>query len=255
MDEIILYLSLAIIAFLYASVGHGGASGYLAILSLTIYGLYDPSWLKQHVWCLNICVASIAFFHYYRAGFHEWRLTAPFVLASIPTAFLGGLLKINSTLYDTLLSLTLIYAAWRLSSVQTHDVNEIETNVPNLWFSLFVGSLIGFFSGMIGVGGGIFLSPILLINRWSSPKSAAATASLFICLNSISGLTGAAFSGQLILELDILLPLLISVILGGFFGSYYGAWKAHQNRIRSVLVMVLVIAASRRILNLVILFI
>ncbi len=245
-SDFLILLALFLVALLYSSVGHGGASGYLAVLSLTIYGEYDSSWLKQHAWCLNLVVASIAFYHYRKAGFHVPKLTLPFVIASIPFAIIGGYMKVDGAIYDTLLSITLILAAYKL--FQTKENNDEEGIVtPNYSTAIPVGGGIGLMSGFIGVGGGIFLSPIILLKKWATPKTAAATSALFILLNSISGLFGASISGQLKIDIEVLLPFVFAVLIGGYLGSKYGSEVARQRGIRYLLISVLVIASMRRI--------
>nr|AIE91282.1 hypothetical protein [uncultured marine group II/III euryarchaeote AD1000_114_C07] len=125
----LLLIGLFIMAILYSSVGHGGASGYLAIMSLTSYGLMESAWLKQHAWFLNIIVASLAFYYYRKEGYHDIKLTIPFVIASIPMAFLGGFLLIDGSVYDLLLSITLVLAAWRLYGSMAFDEEE-KTTIP-----------------------------------------------------------------------------------------------------------------------------
>ena len=117
----LLFAGLVIISALYSSVGHGGASGYLAILSISSYGLMSHIWLKQHVWIMNLIVASIAFYHYNKAGFHKPKLTIPFIVASIPMAFIGGFLNIDADIYDILLSLTLLWAAYKIVNFTPHE--------------------------------------------------------------------------------------------------------------------------------------
>jgi hypothetical protein len=236
------------VAALYASVGHGGASGYLAILSLTTYGAMESAWLKQHAWCLNLVVAAIAFWHFHRAGHHIPKLTVPFIAASIPFAILGGYLLVDGAIYDLLLSICLVAAAWRLFTVRVGDI-EIG-GVPEWKIAAPVGASIGLASGIIGVGGGIFLSPILLLKRWATPKGAAATAALFVWINSLAGLGGAALSNQLAIDLEVLLPFAGAVLVGGFVGSRYGAEIAPQQMVRKLLVIVLIAAAARRIVEL-----
>ena len=237
-------LALMVVATLYSSVGHGGASGYLAVLSLTTYGTMEAAWLKQHAWCLNLVVAAIAFYHFHRAGHHIPKLTIPFIVASIPMAMIGGYLTVDGAVYDLLLSACLLAAAWRLFTVNTTDsVVECE---PQWNIATPVGGSIGFASGVIGVGGGIFLSPILLLKKWATPKGAAATSALFIWVNSLAGLGGAALSGQLILEMGVLFPFVGAVLIGGFIGSRYGAEVAPQQMVRKLLVMVLIVAATKR---------
>jgi len=239
-------IGLFIISILYSSVGHGGASGYLALLSLTTYGEMQSAWLKQHVWVLNLVVAGLAFIHYSKAGHHSRSKTFPFLLASIPFAFIGGYLRVDGTLYDTLLSITLLYAAIRLLSANK-EFDPSQITDPKKAQAYSFGAGIGLFSGIIGVGGGIFLSPILLLKRWASPKTAAATAALFIWVNSAAGLLGAAASSQLVLETSTLFPFIIAVLLGGLIGSRYGSLHAQQSTVRNLLVAVLLLASLKRI--------
>ena len=231
--EFLILSLLFLIALLYSSVGHGGASGYLAILSLTIYAEYDSGWLKQHAWALNLVVAAIAFYHYKKAGFFDIKLTFPFILASIPFAIIGGYMKVDGVFYDTLLSITLVWAAYKLLQVKEEDSTTV-FQAPSLRYAAPIGGGIGLMSGVIGVGGGIFLSPILLLKKWADPKTAAATAALFIWVNSIAGLVGAGISGQLVIQMDILFPFVIAVLLGGFIGAKYGSENAHQSLIRKL---------------------
>jgi len=244
----LLFAGLLIISALYSSVGHGGASGYLAILSLSSYGLMSHIWLKQHVWIMNLVVASIAFYHYNKAGFHLPRLTIPFIIASIPTAFLGGYVSIDPELYDILLSITLLWAAYKV--VNYTEISNVKLNTPRKYEPYLWGGGIGFFSGLIGVGGGIFLSPIILLKRWATVKSAAATAAVFIFVNSLAGLVGMGMSNQLNLDVGLLANFVIAITIGGFIGSLYGAKHADNKRVRDLLAVVLVIAAAKRFLEL-----
>lgn len=241
-------LALMAVAALYSSVGHGGASGYLAVLSLTTYGSMESAWLKQHAWCLNLIVAAIAFYHFHRAGHHVPKLTVPFIVASIPMAMVGGYLVVDGAVYDLLLSICLLAAAWRLFATNVSDA-EVDSE-PSWGIAAPVGGTIGFASGIIGVGGGIFLSPVLLLKKWATPKGAAATSALFIWVNSLAGLGGATLSGQLALEWGVLFPFVVAVLVGGFIGSRYGAEIAPQQMVRKLLVIVLVVAAVRRVVEL-----
>ena len=244
----LLFAGLLIISALYSSVGHGGASGYLAVLSLSSYGLMSHIWLKQHVWIMNLIVASIAFYHYNKAGFHLPRLTIPFIIASIPTAFLGGYVSIDPELYDILLSITLLWAAYKV--VNYTEISNAKLNTPRKYEPYLWGGGIGFFSGLIGVGGGIFLSPIILLKRWATVKSAAATAAVFIFVNSLAGLVGMGMSNQLNLDVGLLANFVIAITIGGFIGSLYGAKHADNKRVRDLLAVVLIIAAAKRFLEL-----
>ena len=249
-EFVILLFGLFGIAILYSSVGHGGASGYLAVLSLTSYGMLESEWLKQHAWILNLIVASIAFVYYQRAGFHNLRITLPFIIASIPMAFIGGYISLNELFYDILLSLVLFWASWKLM-VKT-EYNEFEISELTIKKALPWGGGIGFFSGMIGVGGGIFLSPILLLKGWATPKTAAATSALFIWVNSLSGLLGTTFAGNLNIDWGIISYFISVVLMGGLFGAFYGSRIARQGSVKKILVVVLIIAGLKRMLELII---
>ena len=242
-----LYLGLFLISILYSSVGHGGASGYLAILSLSTFASMNSSWLKQHAWCLNLIVAAIAFYHYYKAGFYNKKLTIPFIVGSIPFAIIGGALKINGDLYDYLLSITLIWAAYRLYQTKVVENNREITDL-GLKITLPIGGGVGFLSGIVGVGGGIFLSPIILLKKWADPKTVAATSALFIWVNSAAGLFGAGISNQLQIDFNILFPFIIVVLIGGIIGSKFGT-IAKQSVVRTLLILVLIIAAGKRIIE------
>lgn len=248
--ELLLLLSLFIIAGLYASVGHGGASGYLAVLSLTAYAAKDPAWLKQHAWSLNLLVAGLAFYAYRKGGFFEKELALKFIITSVPFAILGGYLRVDYSIYDIMLSLTLIFAAWRLYYQDSSGPNLVITK-PKMHVAMIVGAIVGFISGLIGVGGGIFLSPIILLFGWSDPKTTAGISALFIWVNSAAGLFGSAISGQIVIELNVLFPFIIAVLFGGYIGSNFGSKRLSQNTIRNLLISVMIIAATRQILELV----
>jgi len=237
---------LFIVAALYSSVGHGGGSGYLAILSLTSYGSAEAVWLKQYAWSLNLIVAGLAFWHYYKAGHHDWSRSLPFIVASVPLAALGGYMSVGGDVYDLLLSAALVVAAWRLF-VGKWESGRVE--LPEKSKAVAVGGGIGLASGVVGIGGGIFLSPVMMLNNWATAKQTAATAALFIWLNSLAGLIGSGLSGQVGLDLDLLGSFGVVVMLGGVLGSRYGSKISSQNGIRGLLVLVLCAAAARRLLS------
>ena len=244
-EMIAILVALFFISILYSSVGHGGASGYLAILSLTTFATMSDIWLKQHAWMLNLIVAAIAFYHYNKQGYHDFSLTKPFIIASIPMALIAGTMKINGDIYDILLSLTLIWAAVKIITFQNSVVAKITS--PTSKQAFVWGGGIGFFSGIIGVGGGIFLSPVLLLKKWADVKTAAATAAVFIFLNSLAGLTGNLITGQNELDVSILFSFATVVLIGGFIGSLYGSRFASQKHVRTLLVIVLFVAAIKRV--------
>ena len=239
-------MALFAVAALYSSVGLGGASGYLAVLSMTTFAASEAIWLKQYAWSLNLIVAGIAFWHYHKSGHHVRDLSFPFISASVPMAALGGFMLVEGNVYDVLLSIALIVAAWRLVSSDAGVSEAIRPSAPK---AAAVGGGIGLASGVIGLGGGIFLLPALMLGRWATAKEAAATTSLFVWLNSLAGLAGAGLAGRLDLDLGLLLPFASVVLVGGLLGSRYGSQVSSQAGIRGLLVVVLILATAKRILE------
>ena len=246
-EEVLIALALLVVATLYSSVGHGGASGYLAILSLTSFASMEDLGLKQPAGRLNLIVAAIAFYHYQRSGHHIPRMTSIFIVASIPMAFAGGYLLVDGVVYNMMLSINLVWASFRIfkAGSEFDDVSIQEIPISR---AVPAGAGIGLLSGIVGVGGGSFLSPVLLLKRWATPKAAAATAALFIWVNSAAALTGSYLSGEWMVETDTIAPFGAAVLIGGFVGSRLGAEMVPQRTVRVVLVVVLLIAAARRML-------
>lgn len=243
--EIVIF-GLFLMALLYSSVGHGGASGYLAILSLSVYANEGDLWLKQYAWFLNLIVAGIAFFNYRKEGFHNLNLTWPFLITSVPFTFFSSSLKIGNEEYNLLLSLFLIFAAWKLLTDKKENIEDI---MPlKVSYALLIGAIIGLTCGLVGIGGGVLLSPLLIINGWAKPKTAAATSAIFIWLNSLTGIIGSSMSQQLV-DLGNIAPFALAVILGGFIGSKYGSKTAPQSSVKYLLSAVLIVAASKRIIE------
>ena len=241
-----LLLSLFLIAALYSSVGLGGASGYLAVLSMASLAENESIWFKQYAWCLNLVVAGLAFWQYRRSGHHDVSLSAPFVATSVPMAAIGGYLLVGGDLYDVLLSIALIFAAWRLLSGSRKSQEISFLSIPR---ASLIGGIIGFGSGIIGTGGGIFLLPALILGGWATEKQAAATTSLFVWLNSLAGLIGVGLAGRLDLDHGLLFSFIIAVLLGGIIGSRYGSPVSSQDGIRMILAIVLLLAAAKRVLE------
>lgn len=243
MEPIFLFYALmVIVAFLYASVGHGGASGYLALMAL--FG-FLPEVMRPTALLLNILVAGLSFYHYYRKNHFNWQLFWPFAAASIPASFLGGMMEIDPYVYKKILGLFLLLAVarmlWQQKKGEAHFVG-----VP-LASALLIGSLIGFFSGLLGIGGGIILSPVILLLHWANMKQTAAVSALFILVNSIAGLAGLLTGG---LVWDERMPWMIGfAFLGGLAGSYYGAAKLHLLGLRYILALVLIIASIKLFLT------
>jgi len=235
-----------LVAFLYSTVGHGGASGYLAVLSLFAFPADE---MASTALMLNIIVAGIAFYSYYRSGFFSTELTIPFLITSIPFAFIGGLIHIPKQIYGLLLTMALIAAAVRLIIKFESDTNEgVKHNLPSMRIALPTGGAVGFISGVVGVGGGIFLSPIILLMKWADPKFTAATSALFIVVNSIAGISGRIIDGRF--STGTLLPFLVAAILGGFIGSMWGSRKFSNFTLRRLLGIVLIIAAVKLLITL-----
>lgn len=226
------------VAFLYASVGHGGASGYLALMSLFTFPV---SVMKPTALVLNILVSAISFFFYYREKKFEWKLFYPFAITSIPFSFLGGLVNIETHIYKIILATVLLFAVARLLGLFGKQVGDLKPiNIP---LALFIGALTGFLSGLIGIGGGIILSPVILLLGWGNMKQTAAVSALFIFVNSVSGIFGFLSQGG---NLPISSVSLITVVLmGGIFGGYFGSKKMNTQMLRNVLALVLLIAVLK----------
>ena len=233
-----------LVAALYSSVGHGGASGYLAVLSFFVI---SPSIMSTTALLLNVLVAGLSLYSYARAGHLSMRLAWPFILLSIPAALLGGAIHVSDRLYFLLLAAALLFAAVRLAIRQSGGEDEASTSKPALLVSLPTGAGIGLLSGVVGVGGGIFLSPIMILMKWANTKQTAAVSALFIVVNSIAGLGGRFLRGGL--EFGPMLPLLIAAFLGGLAGSYAGANKFSGLTLRRLLAFVLLTAAGKLLLT------
>ena len=228
-----------LIATLYASVGLGGGSGYIAIMGL--FNI-DPVVMKPTALALNILVTTIGTFKYSRAGYFSWKLFFPFAITSIPFAFLGGRLNLNSDLYKGLVGFLLLYAAIRLFTT-ARAVDDKNIASPPLWAALLSGALIGFVAGVTGVGGAIFLSPLILLMGWATVKETAGLATVFVLVNSISGLIG-HWSCTFTFPPKILYWS-IAVIIGGWIGAEYGSRKLPSPLIRQVLAGILLLGAIK----------
>jgi uncharacterized membrane protein YfcA len=243
MIQLLLILLLFFAAVLYSSVGHAGASGYLAVMSL--FGI-APEVMKPTALVLNIAVASLATYKFYRAGCFQWHLFWPFAVCSIPFAFLGGSFDLPAIYYKPLLGSVLLLAAGRLLlGKQEYSANGVRI-VP-IPIALGLGGLIGFLSGLTGVGGGIFLSPLLLFSGWASIRQVSGVTAAFILVNSIAGLLGNIASVNRV-PVDAVWWLLAAVG-GGWIGADLGARRLKIPYIKSLLGVVLVIAGLKMILT------
>lgn len=227
-------------ALLYSSVGHGGASGYLAAMAL--FGV-APLLMKPTALTLNIVVASIAVFKFYRSGSFSWQLFVPLAITAIPMAYIGGTMVLPVHWYKPLVGLVLVWAAWR--SFKTASASSYELRPASSSVLLITGALLGFLSGLTGVGGGIFLSPLLLFLRWAPVKVISGVAAAFILVNSIAGILGVMTTG---VEFHAALPLwIVAVLIGGFIGAEYGSKRLANPTIQRLLASVLLVAGIKMI--------
>jgi uncharacterized protein len=228
---------IAVAAMLYSSVGHGGASGYLAAMAL--FGV-SAALMKPAALAMNILVAGLVFVRLWRAGFFSARLFWPFALGSIPLAFLGGAIQLHERAYQYLVAMALLVAAWRLLIIGHEPPTRA---APRLGVALPVGAGLGFVSGLTGVGGGIFLSPLLLLLRWANMRTTAAVSAAFILVNSLAGLAG-------LLSTGVKLPsglawMMLAAFAGAVVGSELAVRRLAPVRLRQLLGVVLVIAAVK----------
>ena len=233
---VLFILLVGVIAALYASVGHGGASGYLAIMAL--FGV-SAVFMRPSALILNIAVSALATFAFVKAGHFRWRLLWPFIVTSIPFAYWGGTLAIDETVFKILVAATLLLAAVRLFMPQKIIATKPLVTVD----ALACGAAIGFLSGLVGVGGGIFLTPLLILCAWATPREAAAVSAPFIFLNSIAGLVG--LMSHNVSFPDWLWWTCASAVVGGWLGAKWSAETASQTRLRVILGFVLLVAAVK----------
>jgi uncharacterized protein len=238
----ILAFVLLIVAFFYASVGHGGASGYLAMMSL--FGVASIE-MKTSALILNIGVSAISFYHFYKEGHFDFKFFLPFAVVSMPMAFLGACYPISDLLYKKLLGLCLLFPILKLSGMLDFILkSKNEKRNPHALYithyALFIGASIGFLSGMLGIGGGIILSPVVLLLGWADMKKTAAT-------SAIAGFVGAYQKGILISE--NMYFWLLSAIFGGILGGYFGSKRFNISTLKYILAFVLLIASVKLIVS------
>jgi len=232
-------VAIGLVAFLYSSVGHAGASGYIATMTLCGFAAVD---IKPTALVLNILVAAIATFQFWRAGHFSWSLFWPFALLSVPMAFLGGYLHLPPSIFQPLVGVVLLFSAVRLFFRRGDPA---EVSPPAIPTALAAGAGIGLLSGLTGTGGGIFLTPLLLFRRWAHTRPAAAISALFILLNSTAGLAGHFSSGQPIPSFAWVLA--VAAVIGGTIGSQLGSQRFPIRTVSLLLSAVLIIAGAKLI--------
>jgi uncharacterized protein len=237
-DLIILCPLLFAVAFLYSSVGHGGASGYLALMALFSVA---PDVMKPTALLLNLFVSLTSFTFYYRGNYFNRKLFLPLALASVPMAYIGGSMAIHSEVYRKMLGLFLLIPVARFLFLRDIEVNK--TAQQKTGWLLLIGASIGLLSGMLGIGGGVILSPVLLLLRWTDQKQAAAISALFIFVNSLAGLFGQLGRGVQFSP-DMTLYVIVA-FCGGLIGSYAGAIRFPQQTIKILLAVVLAVASFK----------
>ena len=239
-DQLLLLVAgVLVVAFLYSSVGHAGASGYIAVMTLLAL---TPGFIKPTALALNILVATIASWQFWRAGHFRWGLFWPFALASIPLATLGGYLTLPTRAFMIMVGIVLLLSAVRFL-VDTRE--PADPRPPSRGLALGVGGVLGLMAGLTGTGGGVFLTPVLIFMKWAPTKTASAVSAMFILVNSIAGLGGhLAKSGQ---WPTFALPLTAAAVIGGMAGSYLGSRRFSPVAIKRLLAAVLIIAGLKLI--------
>ncbi|MEO5889430.1 MAG: sulfite exporter TauE/SafE family protein [Ferruginibacter sp.] len=238
-DYIVLFYGLLfLVAFLYASVGHGGASGYLALMAIFSIA---PEVMKPTALLLNLFVSLTSFIQFYRGRHFLWKIFLPLAIGSIPLAYIGGRMELGGPVYKTLLGFLLLIPVARFLFFGNTPAHELKKSSPAL--SLFIGAAIGFLSGLIGIGGGIILSPVLLILKWTDQKQTAAISALFIFVNSFSGLAGQLKKG---IHFNESMVWYVGIaFIGGICGAYFGALRFKQTILKNLLAVGLLLAACK----------
>ncbi len=238
---ILFYLSLLVVAFLYSSIGHGGASGYLALMVLFSFSIHA---LKINALILNCFVSLISFLFFAKSKKFNSILFTPFAITSIPAAFLGGYLDVQENILKIILGTMLVFSVLYINGF--FSKKEIEPKPIRESLALLFGLIIGLFSGMIGIGGGIMLTPVLLIMGWATIGEAASISALFIFANSLAGILGYLIKGN---SLEVIKIEMIPVaVLGGILGSYLGSHYFSNRLLKTTLSIVVIVASIKLII-------
>lgn len=239
--NVLFLVALFVVAIMYSTVGHGGASGYLALMAL--FGI-STIFMRASALSLNLFVSAVSFYAFYRAGYFKIKILIPFVIGSIPMAFIGARINIDPQLFKAILGVFLVIAVLRMVYVPKRTQKEL---IPfNFVIAFLIGAFLGFFSGLIGIGGGIILSPILLLLGWTNVKETAAISAIFIFLNSASGILG-LFTSAIHFSPNILYWVVVA-FTGGLVGAYFGSFKLSFIKLRYLLAFVLFLASVKLLL-------
>lgn len=239
-ESLLLHLALFAMAVLYSSVGHGGASGYLAAMAL--FGL-APETMRPAALVMNIFVASLVLLRLYRAHYFDWRVYLPLAVTAVPMAYWGGTLKLQASIYYYVVASALLLAAWQMFRRPLEQA----TVSPRLVIALPIGLLLGFISGLTGVGGGVYLSPLLVMLRWTDMRTNAGVVAAFILTNSLAGLAG-------LMSVETVWPegivgYVVVAVAGALIGSELALRRLSPQRLKGVLGVVLLIAAFKLLLS------
>ena len=241
---LLLASGMLVAAFVYASVGHGGASAYIAAMALAGVA---PAEMRPIALTLNVLVSLLATWKFWRAGHFRWRLFWPFAAVSIPCAYLGGAITLPGHVYKAVVGLVLVYAAWQLWRSGRAGEEMREVRQPAIPLAMAIGAAMGLLSGLTGVGGGIFLSPLLLMLGWAGTKQTSAVAAPFILVNSLAGLAAGFIAGTASLP-SATWALAAAVLVGGWLGADYGSRRFANPVVRRVLAVVLAVAGAKMVL-------
>ncbi|MDX1960737.1 MAG: sulfite exporter TauE/SafE family protein [Leptospiraceae bacterium] len=242
MYELVYSFLFFLVAISYSSVGHGGASGYLAILSLF---LNNDKEISSTSLCFNLAVSLIGFFRFHSKHETNWNFSLPLLIPSMTTSFLASSFSFPSNVVRLIMGLTLLFSGSRIlweSSLVVKNTQE-----PKLFIKLIIGSIIGFLSGIIGVGGGIFLSPVILILQWKTLKESASTVAIFIFLNSFTGVLGRIYGNKFMITESI--SYILPAIFGAILGSYLGSSKLTENLLRKILSIIILFAGIKLLIK------
>jgi uncharacterized membrane protein YfcA len=233
--------AILVVAVLYSSVGHAGASGYIAVM--TLFG-FSQGVIKPTALSLNVLVATIGSLQYWKAGHFSWSLFWPFAASSVPLAFLGGYVNLPIRWFKVLVGIVLLFSAVRFLTKATPDA---DTRPPSKGVSVAVGGGLGLLSGLTGTGGGIFLTPLLIFLRWARTKTASATSAVFILANSASGLVGNLTATKSFPAVGV--AFAAAAVIGGVVGSYLGSRRFDVVLIKRLLAIVLTVAGIKLVLS------